>query len=299
MRDMKKVLLLIILLLSIGTSSAVFFIDMYHKDYGVIDRSVLVFSSKPEFNIIENENDIQLNILNCKKDVNIQNQQFSDNAVIESFDYYSSEDKVMVIISINTQHKSTQGKKYSLETSEVNDEVFKLILDVYATKTPKTFQEYSSFAFFFEATGKPDTAKPYREMAEKLKATLPPETLLAQEKQPIQSQEVTPQNRFVKSLQNFLTPKMIILLIIAIILIAAIIFTVSFVLNKKTTETVSFKNLRLRNGFGSEEFRSNIIQLLEKNYWGVDEIALELEMSTNQVFRTAAPEFAEELEKEE
>ncbi|MCF7792579.1 MAG: hypothetical protein K9N09_01920 [Candidatus Cloacimonetes bacterium] len=298
---MKRVLLLLILILITGSSFANIFIDMYHKDYGVINRSVLVFSSKPEYKIIENENDIQLNIVNCTKDINIQNQQFLQSAVIESFDYYSTEDKVMVIISINSQNQLEKQTKYSLEKYEIEDEVYKLILDVYATKTPKTYQEYNSFAYFFEATGKPDTARPYREMANKLKEELPPETVIQQDQQITQQQQQqqSSKNRLVRSIQNFLTPGTIILIIIAIILIAAITFTLAFVLKKKTAGVVSNKSLRLTSGFGSEEFRRNLIQLLEKNFWGAEEIALELEMSTNDVYRSTAPEFAEELEKEE
>lgn len=293
---MKRVVLPIILLLITGSLCANIFIDMYHKDYGGIDRSVLVFSSRPEFKIIENENDIQLNITNCVKDINIRNQQFPQSAVIESFDYYSTEDKVMVIISINSKNQLSQGTKYSLEKYEVEDEVFKLILDVYATKTPKTYQEYNSFAYFFEATGKPDTARPYREMANKLKEQLPPEVLNPPEQQ-IAQQQLPPRNRLVYSIQNFLTPTRIIIIIIAIILIAAITFTLSFVLRKKTAGMISNKSLRLKSGFGSEELRRKMIELLEKNFWGAEEIALELEMNTNDVYRATAPEFAEELEK--
>ena len=295
---MKRAALLMLLLVMFASASANIFIDMYHKNYGVIDRSVLIFSSKPEFKIIKNENDIQLNITGCRKDINIQNQQFTDNSVIESFDYYSTEDKVMVIISINSEHQLSTGVKYSLESYEIEDDVFKLILDIYATKTPKTYLEYESFAIFFEATGKPETAKPYREMANKLKAEMPPEEVNRNELIVVQQQQTSSRSQLLKSTKDFLSPSRIILIIIAIIIIAAITFTLSFVLRfQKGKERIITQSLRLQTGFGSEEFRRALIAKLEKNFWGAEEIAMELEMSTNDVYRTTAPEFAQELKK--
>ncbi len=298
---MKRILLLLFLFLITYGLSATIFIDMYHKDYGVIDRSVLIFSSKPDYKIIENENDIQLNILNCAKDINIRNQQFPESAVIESFDFYSTEDKVMVIISINTPHQLSKGTRYSLEKYAIEDEVFKLILDIYSTKAPKTYEDYASFAYFFEATGKPETARPYREMAEKLKAQMPPAEFMEKERQMAeQQQQRTSRYKLVRSIQEFITPSRIVLIIIAVILIAAIIFTLAFILrSEKKGKKFAGKSLRLVTGFGSEEFRRKVINILEKNFWGAEEIALELEMSTNDVYRATAPEFAEELEKEE
>ena len=91
---MKKTVLIIIFICVVFSLGANVFIDMYNKNYGKIDRSVLVFDSKPKYRIIENDYDIQLNISDCKKDINIQNLSFSNNEVIESYDYYSTEDKV-------------------------------------------------------------------------------------------------------------------------------------------------------------------------------------------------------------
>jgi hypothetical protein len=295
---MKIVFWLVLLVLSFTVLNSTIFIDMYHKDYGVIDRSVLVFSDKPAYKIIQNENDIQLNISNCTKDINIQNQQFPNSAVIQSFDFYSTEDKVMIVISINTSRQLQTGYHYSLEKQEIDDEVFKLILDVYSTKTPKTYAEYASFAFFFEATGKHATAQPYREMANRLKAQMPAEEITQTEREVSLQQQQIRQSQFMYSLSEFFTISRIILLIIGIILIAAIIFTISYMLrSRKGAKLIKGISSRVKNGFGSEDFRRAVIKKLEEHFWGAEEIAMELEISTNEVYRATAPEFAEELEK--
>ena len=277
------------------------FIDMYHKDYGIIDRSILVFSQKPNYKIIQNENDLQLNIVNCKKDINIQNTRFPNSSVIESFDYYSTEDKVMVIISINREQQLMVGEKYKLEVEEVDDDVFRLILDIYATKKPSTYQHYTSFAYFYDATGKPELAKPYREMAEKLKSEMTPEELADLERSSsdnLQQGTFTPTRKAIGGMAGFLTPSRIILIIIAILLMVAIIYTVSLVAKPKAeTQDFSESSLRLSNGFGSEIFQREMIYKLEKNFWGVEEIAKELELHPSLVYRASAPDFADELEK--
>ena len=277
------------------------FIDMYHKDYGIIDRSILVFSQKPQFQIIQNDNDIQLNIINCRKDINIQNARFPGNAVIESFDYYSTEDKVMVIISINREHQLVVGEKYKLEVEEVNDEVFRLILDIYATKNPTTYQHNMSFAYFYETTGKTELAKPYREKAEVLKSEMSPAELTSLEQsntENLQQPGHTTTRRTIDSMSGFLTPSRIILIIIGILLIVAIIYTAALILKpKEEVQELTTNSLRLENGFGSEDFKLQLIKKLESHFWGIEEIAKELEIHPSQVYRTSAPEFADELEK--
>ncbi|MDO9578269.1 MAG: hypothetical protein Q7J16_10325 [Candidatus Cloacimonadales bacterium] len=298
---MKKSFAVLVFLMIIASIQANLFIDMYHKDYGIIDRSILVFSQKPDYKIIQNENDLQLNIINCRKDINIQNTRFPNSSVIESFDYYSTEDKVMVIISINRGHQQVVGEKYKLEVEEVNDDIFRLILDIYATKKPTTYQQYTSFAYFYEATGEPELAKPYREMAEKLKSEMTPEELAELERtgsENLQQGNITPTRKVIGGMAGFLTPSSIILIIIAILLIVAIIYTVSLITKPKTeAQDFSESSLRLTNGFGSESFQREMIYKLEKNFWGVEEIAKELEMHPSLVYRASAPDFAKELEK--
>jgi len=298
---MKKSFTVFIFLLIVTAMYSNIFIDMYHKDYGIIDRSILVFSQKPQFKIIQNENDIQLNIVDCRKDINIQNTRFPNSSVIESFDYYSTEDKVMVIISINREHQLVVGEKYKLEVEEVNDDVFRLILDIYATKRPSTYQHYNSFAYFYDATGKSELAKPYREMADKIKSEMTPAELTELEQsnsENLQQGNYTPTRKTIDNMSGFLTPSRIILIIIGILLIVAIIYTVSLVLKpKEIVPDFSNESFRLGNGFGCDSFKRELIYKLEKHFWGVEEIAKELEMHPSLVYRASAPDFADELEK--
>jgi preprotein translocase subunit SecG len=299
-KRMKRSFAILAFLMILTSMYANIFIDMYHKDYGIIDRSILVFSQKPNFKIIQNENDLQLNIIDCKKDINIQNTHFPNSSVIESFDYYSTEDKVMVIISLNRELQIAVGEKYKLEIEEIEDEVFRLILDIFATKNPATYEQNNSFAYFHDATGNPELAKPYRERAEKLKSEMLPEELAALDQTNNENPQgnITNTRKTIDGLAGFLTPSRIILIVIAILLIVAIIYTVTLLIKPKDiAPDFSESSLRLGNGFGTENFQREMIYKLEKNFWGVEEIAKELELHPSLVYRASAPDFADELEK--
>ena len=269
--------------------SANVFIDMYHKNYVKIDRTVLVFDSKPKYRIIENDYDIQINISNCKKDINIQNTSFANNDVIASYDYYSTEDKVMVIITIDQSHDFETNIKYRLDVFEDETTYFRLILDVFATSTPKTYHDYVGFAAYYEETNRPEMAMPYREMVHKLEAEMPE---LAQ--QPVVEQQ-TVKNKNI--FQAIFTPSRIVLILIGLLLLAALFYLIHhFRKPQEIEELEEISSLRELAGFGSDRFKKMIIDKLKEYAWNDRSIALEMEMEPDNVIQISHTDLDVDLE---
>ena len=292
---MKKTVIFIVFICIAISLNANVFIDMYSKNYGKIDRCILVFDSKPKYRIIENDYDIQLNISNCKKDIDIRNLNFSDNEVIESYDYYSTEDKVMVIITIDQSHDLQTNIKYRLDVFEDEGTYFRLILDIFATNTPKTYQDYVGFATYYEETNRSEMARPYREMVQKLETEMP--ELVQQlkvEQQPSESKSI---------MQVILTPSRIILVMIGLLLLAALIYLFHHFRKSKEIEEDEKEeeekiiNLRELNGFGSESFRKTIINKLKEYAWDEDSIAKQMEMKPDKIYQILNSDLEAELER--
>ena len=111
---MKRAFILMLLVL-ISLLNANFLIDVYHKDYGVIDRTVLVFDTKPNYEILKHESDLQINLHGCRKDASLQKTGINNSKVITGLDYLISEDKVMVMININTSQLLVTGEIYKVD----------------------------------------------------------------------------------------------------------------------------------------------------------------------------------------
>ncbi len=286
----KTVIILIFIYLSISMSANVF-IDMYHKNYVKIDRTVLVFDSKPKYRIIENDYDIQINISNCKKDINIQNTSFANNEVIESYDYYSTEDKVMVIITIDQSHDLETNIKYRLDVFEDETTYFRLILDIFATSTPKTYQDYVGFAAYYEETNRPEMAMPYREMVHKLEAEMPE---LAQQPD-VEQQVIKNKNIF----QTIFTPSRIVLILIGLLLLAAFLYLIHHFRKPQEIEEIEeISSLRELTGFGSDRFKKMIIDKLKEYAWNDRSIALEMEIEPENVIQISHTDLDVDLEGE-
>ena len=149
---MKRIFILFFFLL-ISLLNASFIIDAYHKDYGVINRTVLVFDTKPEYEILKHESDIQINLQGCRKDASLQKMNISNSKVITGFDYIVSEDKVAVMIKINTKQLLITGEVYIVEGIELQGDVFKLVFDIFISTNPQSLSELTSYASFYKTTG--------------------------------------------------------------------------------------------------------------------------------------------------
>ncbi|MCK4653236.1 MAG: hypothetical protein KAU01_02200 [Candidatus Cloacimonetes bacterium] len=299
---MKKTFLFIILLSLLTLLEANFLIDVYHKDYGVIDRIVLVLATKPQYSILKHEGDIQINFSNCRKDATIQNMKVPNSEVLQGFYYLIAKDKVMVIITINQARQLITGERYQLETMELKGEVFKLVLDIFTTKNPKTVEELKSFANFYEMTDKKDLAAEYKSIAEKLEAE---QVILVQEDSSLKTKITTEKliqvfkpPTFFETLKSIMSKKMLIILSLGIILIIVMIFLLISVLKKKESEPeFEEKSLRSTVGFGKEKFQKKIVMKLAENGWNSEEIAKEMELLLEDVHRMRGSDFEEDLER--
>jgi len=296
---MKRFLFVIFMILIIHSILfATVFNKIYHKDYGEVDRIVLVFNEKPDFNIIENNANIQIEILNCTKAVNIKDQSIDDSNILKNFTFYQYDNNLIITIALDQEFFLLKGSEYNLEKLELPGEIYKLVLDIFSTSEPKTIKEHEGFADFFNSVGFSKRAKFHLQEAEKLKTqnlsskkqTPPPvdrdlqKTEKTDEDQPKKDIPKTKKKNFFKSILESLrkldtTISIIILLILIIIIIILIV-----ILNKKTSGSKTTKiGYRTTEGFGDEEFRKKMVLKLAESGWKNEAIAKELNIKTEEV----------------
>lgn len=280
-----------------------FLIDVYHKDYGVIDRTVLVFDTKPDYEILKHESDLQINLPGCRKDAAIQKFDIPNNKVITGFDYQVTEDKVVTLIKINTTQLLVSGEIYKVEGMELQGDVFKLVLDIFITTNPNTLSDLTSYASFYEKTGNEKLAKEYNEKVLELHGKLKSQQEDADSKtlQVAANDETERVTEKVKSDFKKLTSKLNFQLIGIIFIIIILLFVVTFLIIKLSRKkTSAFKvdddSLRPTDGFADSKYLEEIAKDLSKQDWDVEEIAKELEVPIETVQRIIAPDLEQELE---
>ena len=168
---MKRLFILLFFLL-ISFLNASIIIDAYYKDYGIINRTVFVFDTRPEYEILKHESNIQINLSGCRKDVSLQKLKILNSKVITGFNYNVSEDKVAVVVNINTSHLLVTGEAYKVEGMELQGDVFKLVLDIFISSKPQSLSELTSYASFYETTGNLELANDYNNLVIKLHNTI-------------------------------------------------------------------------------------------------------------------------------
>ena len=299
---MRKIIFLVFFLSFVSLINASFLIDVYHKDYGYIDRTVLVFDSKPNYSVLKHQDDIQINIMNCRKDATIQNIQIPNSNVLKAFDFLISKDKVMVVITINQTQQLISGEPYNVELYELSGDFFKLVLDVFAINNPKTLDEVRSFADFYQTIGKTELADEYYTIASDMKTIQQTQTV---SDSVIKTQK--PKNKFKKTLQipsflenlkNILSINIIIILAVGIIFIIVLIVIISKVVKKKEPKSdFEDKSQRSTRGFGDNEFQKKMVLKLAEQDWESEAIAMELNLPLDDVHRMRGSDIDDELER--
>jgi hypothetical protein len=187
----------------------------------------------------------------------------------------------MVVLSINQTLQLISGDSYKVELYELSGELFKLVLDVFAIKNPKTLEEVRSFADFYKTIGKTELADEYYTIASELKAVQPTQTVTDST---IKTQE--PKNifkktlqslTFIESLKNTLNIKIVIILV-----------------PKSDFEDKSQRSTR---GFGDIEFQKKMILKLAAQEWESEAIAMELNLPLDDVHRMRGSDIDDELER--
>ncbi len=299
---MRKRIFLVFFLSFVSLINASFLIDVYHKDYGYIVRTVLVFDSKPNYSVIKHEDDIQINILNCRKDATIQNVQVPNSNVLKAFDFLVSKDKVMIVLTMNQTLQLISGEPYKVELYELSGELFKLVLDVFAIKNPKTLEEVRCFADFYKTIGKTELAEEYYTIASELKTVQPTQTVtdsVVKTREPKNFFKKTLQSlTFIESLKNTLNIKVVIILAAGIVLFIVLIVIISKVTKKKIPKSdFEDKSQRSTCGFGDSEFQKKMVLKLAAQEWESEAIAMELNLPLDDVHRMRGSDIDDELER--
>ncbi len=299
---MRKIIFLVFFLSFVSLINASFLIDVYHKDYGYVLRTVLVFDSKPNYSVLKHQDDIQINIMNCRKDATIQNIQIPNSNVLKAFDFLVSKDKVMVVLSINQTLQLISGEPYKVELYELSGELFKLVLDVFAIKNPKTLEEVNSFANFYKTMGKTELAEEYYTIALDMKTvqqtqTINDSTIKIQEQKNF-FKKTLQSLTYIESLKNTLNIKIVIILAAGIVFIIILIVIISKVAKKKTPKSdFEDKSQRSTRGFGDNDFQKKMILKLVAQEWESEAIAKELNLALDDVHRMRGSDIDDELER--
>ena len=299
---MKRIFILLFFLL-ISLLNASFIIDAYHKDYGVINRTVLVFDTKPEYEILKHESEIQINLQGCRKDASLQKLNISNSKVITGFNYIISEDKVIVMININTSQLLITGEIYKVEGMELQGDVFKLVLDIFISTNPQSLSELTSYASFYKTTGNLELANEYNNLVVKVHNTIkaqrenigeqPPEITV--KKSTIVTTRL--KSSFQKSVLNF-NNKITGFILLAIILLVIVFFLIYKLTHKNASASDKDNNsLRPTDGFADGTYLEEVAKKLSEKNWKVEEIAKELEISFEEAQKIIAPDLELEMER--
>ncbi len=294
---------IVFFLVFISFLNASFLIDVYHKDYGVIDRTVLVFDTRPQYEILKHESDLQINLIKCRKDVSLQKLDIINSKVITGLDYLVSEDKVMVMIDINTTQLLITGERYKVEGMELQGDVFKLVLDIFISTNPKTLSELTSYASFYETTGNIELTDKYNKLVVELhdKIKDQQENGTAQFTQDVTKKEqlkITDKLKSsVKNLSTKFDYKLIgVALGIIILLVIIIIIIIKLARRKTSAFDMDKDSIRPTDGFADRTYLEQVVKKLAAKNWEIEEIAKEIELPFEEVQKIIAPDLEQELE---
>ncbi len=135
----------IILFVSFSEAEGTVLKEIYQRDYELINRTVLVFSSKPDFVIEESRDNQQIIVYlrGAKKDAHVAPNQSFVSPVLKTVRITEEPDRL--IVTVNTQ------KHAYLNHFTLHDPEHKLVLDIYNKKSPQTEQDKFYFAKFYYA----------------------------------------------------------------------------------------------------------------------------------------------------
>ncbi|MDP8200763.1 MAG: hypothetical protein P9M11_01320 [Candidatus Tenebribacter burtonii] len=282
---MRKVFILSLLMV-ISFLNASYLVDVYHRDYGVIDRTVLVFDTKPQYKIFTNESNIQINLQECRKNISLKKLAIPNSKVLTSYDYIASEDQVTAMIDINISRLPVTSETYKVNIMELQEDVFKLVLDIFILANPQSLFELTSYASFYKTTGYFKLAEEYEKLVVNFKDKIKQqENATVQSKQIVNSKKQTKVIYIIQSLiQKFNTEFTFKIVGIALVSLF-LLFVVIFILSPKKASKIDLnkKLIRPTDGFADDTFMEKVARKLAAKDWKVEEIAKELELPLEKV----------------
>ncbi len=275
---MKKYLIFIYLIAQVFSLSANVLKDIYHRDYGVIDRTVLVFETKPKFEISHDTQSIFVEISNCQNKAIIADSRFTENGVLDSINFAINIDKLVVFLQ-------PRGN-FTFESHSFSDgDYFKLYFDIFLTENPQTVSEIESFIAYYKQIEKLDLAESLAEKLAKVKL-LEETTAIA-----IQTEDKEEINEKATALNFFQTTKLKIKKyylylkglsrknkLIGLGFGGLVILVLCLIFYRRKP-----RSLRPQDGFGNEQFQIEMIKKLTKEGWQNQEIARELNLPDKKI----------------
>lgn len=122
-------------------------LDIYQKDYTVVNRVVLVFDQKPNFSIEQDtqNNLIKIKLPDTKKGINTPLSMLLDTSTIKDI---RLNDGANDILTLNVKTKDV----FFLESFSIATPPYKVVLDVFNIKTPSSDAERLEFGKFYFST---------------------------------------------------------------------------------------------------------------------------------------------------
>jgi len=297
--------------------------DYYHANYGLVERIVFVFDEYPRYRLREDALSINLSLLDCKKEPTVKSKRVIDNPVISKITFVPTDAFTGVLINTFEEYKV---EDFVFKSN--ND--YKLVLDIFKYKNPRSPEEALEYADFYRNVNKPQKAAFYDNFADSLiiasqnpthseEESLPEvtkhftpdpsytpqenETLTAKLETPPHSSTTTPKmitpsqdtarepkkaetklewmpERFKEVIIDIYHDKM---LMISIIIVFGVIFGMLIMSVLRKLHKPKKTEERISCSFGSIEFQRVTIKRLLANGWQVQEIAKELNISTQEV----------------
>jgi len=127
--------------------------ELYYKDYGHVNRTVIVTTEKPSYTIhdLTQEKQIVIKVDRAKKSTRLPARLAYDSNFLEFAVIDESEvGKAKVIIQVNRQ--------FYMETFFLNGTRNRIVIDVFTKRTPETAEEKASFLDFYVTVGYNDKA---------------------------------------------------------------------------------------------------------------------------------------------
>ena len=311
---MKKYIYLLIILICLNLSlSGAEFTSIYHKNYDEIDRVVLVFDEKPEYDVVEGPSYIEIEAKNSIRSNNVKEQNFSDNKVLSSFSYSQRGTNLSVMISLNDKQRQIYGKEYKLEHFDLEKkDMFKIVLDIFINGDPQTVTAHQNYADFYNSVGYSGKAEEHLMAIKEIEERLTPPVqenesanTTTVEKKPVVKKKADSRGKGSEFFQNIgkwfqkvfsqlktINIKYIIGFIILIIVIIAVIFFLKRKpekQKKKKKKPAAKNNFRNQESIGDDEFQKKMVTKLFENGWETEAIAKELNLTVKEVEQLIEP----------
>jgi lipopolysaccharide biosynthesis regulator YciM len=121
--------------------------NIYHRDYGIVNRTVIVFTGEPNYSIEQRVTQRQIRLLleDTVAGSNLSQSQTFFSPVLESLNI--SQKAGEVILTINT------SRRYHLKHFDLSGREFKIVLDIFNKESPETVYEKFAFARFYLTIG--------------------------------------------------------------------------------------------------------------------------------------------------